>query len=290
MSIFNVQLKPFEECMFPREKNGSQRVSWFWLTDSYYYLKFGEEKLFQLMPQQVQKNSLDSSYLDYYFIRFLEDFFEILPYITNPIPRKVFRYVNTADKWTLLERKVSEWYDSIGNTTLEQEEVYVSIAQRLLYGGHLGSGFVNHNAACRFYRVADKILVKWDFREKDKDGIKIWTAGKGEHEMDYFVFLDEVEAMLVNFFEQMDRQVQTAAAFFQKKKGGGSYQLYDTLRINNKIKGLDKSPVEYLLEEHKQKKCDFFECLTKVKQNQCTLVYETNWDWLEQSVRKILSC
>ncbi len=85
ISLFNYILKPVNECAFPINKNGKKNICWFWLTDSNYYIKLGEIKLFELSSESMKKYDFKSCFDDYYYIRQLEDLFEILPTISNPV-------------------------------------------------------------------------------------------------------------------------------------------------------------------------------------------------------------
>ncbi len=109
ISLFNYELKPVTECAFPINKNGKKNICWFWLTDSNYYIKLGEIKLFELSSESMKKYDFKSCFDDYYYIRQLEDLFEILPTISNPMPEDLYEYIYNEKKYKKLTNCFDFW-------------------------------------------------------------------------------------------------------------------------------------------------------------------------------------
>jgi len=62
-----------------------------------------------------------------------------------------------------------------------------------------------------------EIILRYNFKGWDEDGLPWWTATNGEYRLSYQDFLLEVEDLLNRFFVRMDRQVKGVVAYFTKE-------------------------------------------------------------------------
>ena len=270
VSLFNYILKPVSECAFPINQNGKKSVSWFWLTDSYYYIESGNVKLFENSPESIAKYNLKSCFDDYYYIRQLEDLFNILPDVSNPMPEDLYEYFSSHDKRKKLNSLFENWIDSIKNFTQEQDDIYDSISDFFRYG-HLDTGYLRVKSDCCFCHVNDNIIIHYDF-EDFSDNCPVWTAKSGKFILSYQDFLYELESLLDRFFCDMEKQISNAVHDLKNE------DFYDILVQKNKN---EKSGIEYLFEEHENRKIFFYSVLDSLRNSNCK---EINWEKIRKNI------
>lgn len=105
--------------------------------------------------------------------------------------------------------------------------------------------------------------IVWGTEQILENGISLWTAKDGSFEIDYSDFVEKIKVFGQSFFAVMDKQVELAIA----KEWG-----------NIKI---DK---QRLVEEHKERKDEFFSALRLLDQEP---THKTNWAELEQLFNKM---
>jgi len=252
MALFNFALKPIDQCACPLDSVGRKRLAWFWLTDSWYYIDCGGVKLFE------QRQT--GCYLDYYFVRFLEDFFEILPAIAAPLPSDIFSLIDTSAKRQALFSQQADWYAQIDDPTDQQESMYDNIGT-LLWANKLDTGFLRYRADCRFYRLGDTMRIMYDFRDTNAYGMPPWSAGCGQYDISWRDFMGEVEDLLVRFFHDMDQQVQDAGELLMND------DTYSDETFNDRTREAGR---DHLVTENDQRKADFWGILNDVTHGNVT--------------------
>lgn len=259
MSLFNYILKPVEKCRFPISEDGDKNIAWFWLTDSYYYMKLDDVKLFENSKEWRKIYPAESPYDEYPYIRQLEDLFDILPQIAAGITETAYRYINTIGNWEWLMREVEQWYEVLGdNATGEQDALYEDLI-RFLHHGYLDTGYLRFKSMLFFHHVGDRIIISYDFIDKDENGIPVWSAKRGRSEMTWIEFLNEIEDLLNRFFTDMDKQVEDAINSLMH------HDYYKKLNVKDFRTGLKTNAVSSLRKEHVQRKAYFYDILNKVK-------------------------
>ena len=116
-----------------------------------------------------------------------------------------------------------------------------------------------------FFRRNNKVRIVWDTEHTLENGISLWTAKDGSFEMDYSAFMDKIKAFGQSFFSQMGKQVELALA-----KDWGNIKI-------------DK---QKLVEEHQERKADFFATLLLLDQEPTN---KTNWAETEQLFNRMTS-
>lgn len=274
ISLFNYELKSVTECAFPINKNGKKNICWFWLTDSSYYIKLGETKLFELSSEFMKKHDIKSCFDDYYYIRQLEDLFEILPVISNSIPEDLYEYIYNEKKYKNLTKCFDNWIDEQKVFSDKDEILYENICSFLSYG-RLDTGYLNVKCCCCFYHVSDQIIIHYDFEDFDEENNPIWTAKSGRFTLTYKEFLDEIENLLNRFFCDMEKQISNAAAELKDEV------FYDIFVQRDKN---TKPGTAYLFEEHEERKISFYSVLRSLKNNNCKKI---NWDEIRENIKFI---
>jgi hypothetical protein len=188
--IFNFTLRPLKDV----EPWGPDRsLSWFGLTDGWYWLAVGDSTLFQyteaiLNVLSQPTNGPFSRYADYQVARLWENFRDLLPAALEPIPADVLTYSPFVEKvWDYASSDDSPDILDPFHDLVEAGTNWWSM--RELSRGHLvASPFI------RFWRVADAINIGWDNRECLVDGVPVWTAAGGVVEFPFENFLLEVKS------------------------------------------------------------------------------------------------
>lgn len=214
--LFHFILKPVEDCVL----NGDtvKNIWWFYLTDSWYCINCGPVQLFATSKERMKRQH-EPPLLDYYYIRWLEDFFDSFPQICQPIPADLYQLIDSEERRTETERKLIDYFeqheDTDGLVPQAVEDTYLSALQ-LVHHGLLDTGFLRFRSVCRFCRVEDDLVLHYDFRDRDEDGHPAWSAGVGHYVLPYGEFLAELADMLHRFFHAMDGQIDHAVELARK--------------------------------------------------------------------------
>ncbi len=276
-SIFQFTLKPPEQCAFPG--GNPFRISWFYLTDSWYYLDLGDTRLFESSPEQIRKYP-GERYLDYYYIRWLEDFFDILPQVLSPIPADLYALISDEQNACRLKNCMDSFFDRYetpeGDIPEKVWDIYEDCS-KLLYYGQLDTGFLRFKSFCRFCRLEEEIVLQYDFRDRDKEGDPVWSAEAGEYRIGYEEFLAQITAMLDSFFRSMDTQIAQAVEMVRNHPGiyaasKGQQNFYEPDAI-----------AAFLREEHNQRK-DFFS--TRLAAAQSGKASSVSWEQVRNALER----
>lgn len=221
MQIINYKLKKVADCEL-------EKACWFYLTDSHYFLQFGDVKIFEYNLKSVKKYKLSHQYLDYYFSRLLEDIFEVLERTIQPIPKEIFKYFDTNEKHENLVNSLSDWYYGVKNSkeyfidifdkqidreslpepSKEKESVLKLLGDDLLWNGELQRAYLKDGPICYFFHIEDKMHIYYDCACYNKKNA--WTAKTGMFETSYQKFINEIESLLERFFTEMEQQIEEA--------------------------------------------------------------------------------
>ncbi len=263
-------------------------VSWFWLTDSYYYLQLGKERIYEYSDRAVRKDKMKSHFLDYYFIRFLEDIFDVLIETIQPMPKEIYQIFDTDKKFDKLSELLTLWY--YGNRKSkkyleppkEKETIYNCLGKDFLWNGCLDSSFISGSILCRFVHVEDKFYIHYDCSKQKK----IWTAGKNIFELPYKEFIFQIETLIEDFFLDMDKQVADAIAIHNEDEYSWN-NLMEAYKKKFPEQFIDsrKTGAEYLMEEHSRRKFLFREKLEQIKSGRPNVVLD--WKEIKEKLRII---
>lgn len=248
--LFHYQLKQVFDCALPVGED-RKKVSWFCLTDSFFHIDLGEEKLYESSPESIDRYKLSSPYNDYYYIRFLEDFFDILPKICSPVPQKLYSHIESMDKRKQLKTKSDSWYENIEPISEKEENDYYALSD-FVHLGMMDTGYLAVVCDHSFNRVGDTVYIQYDFKGEHDNGIPVWSAGEGGYSLSYAEFLASIEKLLDSFFTDMDKQVAEALSMVE----------------TSTLFGFDKEyGAEGLINEHNDRKKYFYRKLFDIKNN-----------------------
>jgi len=250
------------DCEITPTEIGKRCPSWFWMTDSDYFIDLGNVKLFEHSKEVLEKYPSTPRFFNYQYARFLEDLFHELPKIASPIPADLYAYINTEDKLCSLYTTLFDldWWDNEKSKKI-QYAIEDNVSENLVSNG----SFINMppNMSGQFFHVNDEVILRYEARGRDdEDDVSWWTAINGEYRLKYQTFIDEVEDLLHRFFARMDRQVEGV------------------------VKNFTPTEVEHsnIVVEHEERRKYFYGILDSVKQGK----YESLIDW--DQVRSDLIC
>lgn len=233
-------------------------TSWFWLTDGDLWLQFGDQTIYEYSQSAINYwGGKSTPYNDYPLVRFIEDFTGIFDNIRETIPEEIYSLTKDLKKFQSDAKKWLDIYDTgeDGYSDFYFEEYNKLISwtyQRSFDSGHLIGG-----PHLYFFRCNDKMRIVWDTEFNLENGISIWIAKDGSFEMDYYDFIQKIKTFGQSFFSEMENQVELAVS-----KDWGSIRI-------------DK---QRLVEEHKERKDDFFANLLLLEQVPSN---KTNWTEIE---------
>lgn len=269
--MFQFSLKPVEECALPGEK--VKNLGWFYLTDSWYSINLGEIHLFESSAEWRQKYP-GNPQLDYYYIRWLEDFFDILPEVSLSIPQDLYELISNEEKRAATEKQLIDKYESENGGI--PEEIYLP-AIKFVQHGVLDTGFLRFRSLCRFCRIDDEMVIHYDFRAWNEEDVPVWSAGTGQYKMDYRQFLEEIEMMLHHFFDAMAQQIENAVEIARKNP--------DKYAISgNKPASTPDEILTRLQQEQKDREEYFYQILDSVKKEGAFLAI--NWNGVRKALQQ----
>ncbi len=109
--LFDFKLRPINE-ISPWGEPPDLSLSWFGLTEGFYWLEVGSERLF-CYSHQMAKYPKFSDYVDYLVVRFWEDILQILPDVLAPIPPELARWFSTdSPSIRDLLQSAPDWLDT----------------------------------------------------------------------------------------------------------------------------------------------------------------------------------
>lgn len=213
MPLINFALKDPTDIL-PWGTAPDTNIHWFGLTDGDYWLRVGDKTLYEYTTEFMKDwNFSRSQYTDYHIVRFLEDFTDLFSAIAESLPEDFYQLARSYDslyeyigKYRARLEQLPDAEDADLDTHYDKyEEITRWIHDRRLTSTHLKYG-----PAISFFRCNDKISIVWDSDHRNEKGIAVWTAGNGQIEMPYQLFVNEVKDWGERFFNSMEFQLEEA--------------------------------------------------------------------------------
>ena len=200
------------------------------MTDSLLWIDVGDSVIYEHSEEAMKEFGIPIKYNDYQLSRFLEDFSDILPYVSESLPEFLYNSVETfpenIHKWNLqYVEKSDEEYDYFFDVLYEPLDKW--FYERTFDSGHLIGGPL---IGC--FRCGDNIKIYWESDYSLKDGSSIWKNPKGLYEMKYNDFVSEISRFFESFACDMDKQV----ADVQKNGMKGVFVDIDKLSKENETR------------------------------------------------------
>ena len=184
-------------------------LSWFWLTDGFYWMNVDGQKLFENSEECLRYSEKEGytypnrefqKCMDYQVVRLWEDMIEILPSISQPVPKEFHQLLSqslvkiSADSDLFYDyvNLIDETPEYKANNKYFDKPFYLDSYR--LCTMHIGL-----SPTLYFWRFKDSnednMHIAWDFTqtfttESGKE-IPVWSATIGHFEMSYESFMQE---------------------------------------------------------------------------------------------------
>ncbi|MDA0832719.1 MAG: DUF5984 family protein [Planctomycetota bacterium] len=256
--LINFKLKPLHEIQ-PWDTEGTLSLHWFGLTDGEYWIEVGDSTLFEYNKHVLLHGK--PRYCDYPVVRLYEDLMEIVPYILEPIPSSLVRYISleTAGEW---QEIYDRWYEDKVDD-LESDEFWRIVSDATAWVGKrsLDSGYLTPSARIIIWSDAANVRVEWDNRDKFYRDQMAWSATQGQYLISRCEFIAEVHSFHVQLMKQMTQRVNDVLA--------GA--LSEEININK----------DWLRIEHEQRCSKWDDALRRI--------VETDWHAVERAINDVVT-
>lgn len=250
--------------ILPVGQEANLSTSWFWLTDGDLWLKFGDQVIYEYSTEAINHwGNKPTPYIDYPIIRFIEDFTDLFEKIRETIHEEFYHLTKDLKKFESDSKKWLDIYDTDENG---YSDFYFEKYDKLIswsYQRTFGTGHLIGGPHLSFFRRTNKVRIVWDTEHKLENGISLWTAKNDSFEMDYSDFVNKIKIFGQSFFAEMDKKIELAVA----KEWGN-------IRIDK----------QRLVEEHKERRNDFFSALLLLDQEPSD---KTDWSEIEQLFKQM---
>jgi hypothetical protein len=212
--LFQFQLRPVAD-VAPWGNEGDYSVSWFGLTDGWYWLKCGDAELFRYTDAALKiwaANGIevsDQPYVDYQVVRLWEDILQMLPDILDPIPERLLRKIEPGLEAYQWHGQIAELVFTDERDVSKQTEDQFDLAITWLQNRKLDSLYLKEGPKIWFWSDGTTIFIRWDNTDLKLDGHDMWASLKGTYSMPIETFLEEVKSFDQRLIKAMDERVQS---------------------------------------------------------------------------------
>lgn len=227
--LFHFHLFAFPEVMsemLRREHpEAFHSLSWYELTDGWYWIDVGETQLFRYT--QVAFNlsqpprSANGCYVDYYVGRFWEDLLGLLPAALEPLPAQLVERLSSFSVWNEWLEDRDTWNasrspdDADETDDYDEEEVEMyRAAGDWWYQRRVDTGYLLAGPCIWLWSDGAALHLCWDNRDRFLEGVPAWEAQVGERSFPIPVFLTEVAAFHQALIAAMAERVEQAASYW----------------------------------------------------------------------------
>ncbi len=225
--LFNFDLFSFPELFTEisplKERPMEERhISWYTLTDGWYWIDVGTTRLFWYTPQvaeQLEAPRLANGLaVDYYVARLWADLLELLPALLEPLPLPLLQRVSDISAWKNWITARDTWNDERPEETDEEKmeeetDVYLTAArwwyERAVFTVYLVSG-----PRIWFWSDGTQIHIGWDNRDRLINGIPAWEAQIGQISLPIADFLADLRAFDQLLIARMAKRVAAAPHYW----------------------------------------------------------------------------
>lgn len=230
--LFNFRLRPMGEIdpwgPIPspdaRTPDWSRRpnLSWFGLTDGWYWLDAGGTELFRYGQAHLEhwarkhagerwlERTEGLPYVDYQVSRLWEDVLDMLPDVLEPVPQPLVPALRIDGWWTAWEREAA----AALAMALPKREAgdLLYCASRWLGKRFLASGYLVSGPDIVIWSDGQDVHIQWDNRDRLIEGHPAWDALLGQHTMPVEAYIEEVRSFDARFIRRMRDRVAMAQA------------------------------------------------------------------------------
>ena len=192
-ALFQFRLTPVKQVI---GWDRGRSLHWFGLTDGAFWMSVGGQELFRytqairdFWARDYPHARAISRYGDYFLARYWEDLIEMLPAILSPVPQDLAKKIADAPRWRQWLDAASDWrenHDDDASWDLYQ------VAVTWWSGREWDAGHLNAPPNVALWTVGDSVRIRWDNRDVELDGLRVWEAQQGEFILPIAAFREEV--------------------------------------------------------------------------------------------------
>ncbi len=198
---------------------------WYWLTDSFFWLNVGDEKLFQF-SDEVLKIWSKSGYplptysfekcMSYPLIRLWEDTINILPTIMEPVPIEFHKLF--MQPFDIIDSYSEKWeaYSRLQEQKIRYSKHGLPFNKPFFFDNHiLNTWYIVGDPNLHFWRYKDDMWFTWDFTnhfeidENTQQQVNVWAATKGTYHLPFDEFMREFNSFNNRVISEMKIRINT---------------------------------------------------------------------------------
>jgi hypothetical protein len=214
---FQFRLTPVEDIVPWGGEQEPATLSWYGLTDGWFWIEIGGQELFRYSLQALRYRERQEPghrpaplpYENYQVARYWEDLLALLPAVLDPLPADLAARVADAPSWTARQQAALQWQEAQADDAA-WDTYYTALGwwgDRTWDAGHLA-----FPPRLALWRVEETVHVRWDNRQVTVEGTPVWTAPMGEATLPVSEFVTAVMSFHHRFLMEMKVRVKSLTA------------------------------------------------------------------------------
>jgi hypothetical protein len=236
------RLRPLREIAPWHDADGSHpHLSWFGLTDGWYWIAVGEVELFRYSRAVLDKWTQEVGgepwfaqmgglpYVDYQVAQLWSDLLGFLPDVLAPVPPRL-AVALASGAWTQWERDAEV---AVKDALPEREasDLFYD-AMRWIGKREVDSAYLVSGPLIRCWSDGAEIHLQWDNRDRLLNGLPVWEASTGQHTLSPVAFHDAIGNFSERFLRRMADRVAIAQGEWTRPEVSLSPHLAETQLAN----------------------------------------------------------
>ncbi|MDO3410867.1 DUF5984 family protein [Saccharibacillus sp. CPCC 101409] len=211
--MFGFRLKKVED-IEPWGEEPDLRFSYFALSYSYYWLRFGETEFPRYNPDYVRKHwngyvTEDPHHLDYQFMRVYDDTFATLPFLCQSVSPELFEIIRDGKSLKRLREKLGRYREArVEDEVTEEEEDLCETLISSLFSRHIDFLYLIGAPEVFLFRYEDRIYAHGFAFYRDEDGCPMWENEIVSADWEIGEFVRELHRSSLTFVDAMEFQLR----------------------------------------------------------------------------------
>ena len=222
--IFDFKLRPIREIQ-PWGRAPNLTLPWFGLSDGFYRLDVDGDYLLNYAPATVAAHAREypavypGPYAEYQVVRLWEDVYGMLYDVLQPLPKELQDFLEKDYAEQQLWRdKAYAWLKNlpIDHPDRERSDTLYEAATFWHNDRRLDTAYLNPGARIWMWSTKKFVTIAWDNRAIARDGIPVWSAGRGVYRLPRDDFFDEVRSFDRRFIAAVKERVDEVCATWDR--------------------------------------------------------------------------
>ncbi len=224
--LFDFNLLPLEDVQ-PWGEPPNLSLSWFGFTEGFYRLKLGSIYLLNYSDRIMNywgykfPDVYNGLLVDYYVVRLWEDILDRLPYVLEPIPTELHKFL-TMDyaTWSSWYDKAIDWRENQLESGSDKDEVWKIMYTATSWRNNrwLDAAYLQNAPNIWMWSTDETVSISWDNQNITVEGILVWSATRGTYSMTRSQFLDEVHVFDNELVSQMGQRVESICDSWERSE------------------------------------------------------------------------